>query len=173
MAYKIQVKQADGTMLDLPIEAEPQDVSNLATKTELETVKTTADNALSIAKGAQQAKSFHNYQKLIETFNAAAQGEYKQGQSLYIGTLNVPDVWVYTAFPAGFPPQIYTYTTDEAFINALKSSAGVRVGFYSLMPLETEKVVLTDYATKAYVDEMFATNIQSLEDLIDESGVLA
>lgn len=96
----------------------------------------------SIAKGANQAISFPNYQSMVEKFLQEPIDAYNIGQSVLIETLNVPDLWI-----SEIPPlyESYTYTTDEDFVNQLSTNGNVKVGLYVFSPLETQKVNLTDY----------------------------
>lgn len=100
----------------------------------------------SIAKGATQAKSFQNYSLLIDDLkkdNDVKSLKYRIGQNFFIGTSNVPDVWVYYSYLSYGD---YEYSTDEQFVSDLiNESAGVHVGFYYLKPLETSKVDLSGY----------------------------
>lgn len=99
----------------------------------------------SIAKGANQAISFADYQTMIAALNALPKGKYNIGQSIYIGTLNVPDIWVSGILDNSVA---YTYTTDEDIAEKLKTNNAVQAGHYILSPLETQKVDLTDYVKK-------------------------
>ena len=67
-------------------------------------------------------------------------------------TLQVPDLWISGIESTS---QTYTYTTDEAFTTELNTNGYVQVGYYKLSALETQKVDLTDYATKTYVNNLF------------------
>ena len=48
----------------------------------------------SIAKGAQQAISYDSYQTMVTAFNALSSTAYNLGQSIFIITLSVPDLWI-------------------------------------------------------------------------------
>ena len=96
----------------------------------------------SIAKGAQTALSYNNYRDMISLFNRANSKAIKIGQSIMIVTLNVPDLWVSAIAEKSVP---YTYTSDEAFVEELKTNGSVQVGYYVLSALETQKVDLTEY----------------------------
>lgn len=106
---------------------------------------TTANTAKSIAEGATQALSYSNYSTMITAFNALPSTTYRVGQNIYINTLEVPDLWISSIESSS---STYTYTTDEAFISALETNGYVQVGYYKLSALETQKVDLTNYATK-------------------------
>lgn len=97
-----------------------------------------------VAKGRSQAISYDNYMYMINAFNALPINEYSVGQSVYIGTLNVPDLWISKVEDTS---ETYAYTSDDAIIQLLNTNGNIRVGYYVLSPLETEKVDLTDYVT--------------------------
>lgn len=116
----------------------------------------TGNTAISIAQGANQAKSFNTYGEMVEWFNQNLNwGEidnvlldYQIGQNIMIGTVNVPDVWI-AELPYSADFIEYIYTTEEDFANDLKTAVEngefLRVGYVRLGILETQKVDLTDY----------------------------
>ena len=112
-------------------------VTGLATQQGLEEVRT-------IAEGANAAMSFANYAAMIGDLDTASDDDYKLGQSIYINTLEVPDLWIYEVSAIYNP---YTYTTDGAFVQLLSQQGYVQVGYYKVAMLETEKVDLTNYVT--------------------------
>ena len=60
----------------------------------------------------------------------------------------------------------YTYTNDQAIINALDTTSGLTVGYFSFSKLETEKVDLTTYQTKT--DNTLATTSKTVVGAINE-----
>ena len=104
-----------------------------------------AETATAIAKGANQAVTFANYSEVIEILNNAVANVYNAGQNLYIIDTNVPDLWISENVDT---PKIYEYTTDEAFVEDLVSNGKVTLGWHAVSMLETQKVDLTEYATK-------------------------
>lgn len=127
-----------------------QDISGKQDKIDnnLSTINKTVTGAInevnSIAKGANQALSYGNYQTMITAFNNLANDVYNVGQNVMIITLEVPDLWISSIESTS---QTYTYTTDEAFTTALATNGYVQVGYYKLSALETQKVDLTNYVT--------------------------
>lgn len=107
-----------------------------------ENISDIANEALSIAKGANQALSYNDYSEMITIFNSLANDKYKIGQNLMIVTLNVPDLWISNISDTSTE---YTYVNDETFVNALKETGTIQIGYYILSPLETQKVDLTEY----------------------------
>ena len=96
----------------------------------------------SIAKGANQARSFGDYATMIEALNALPNDLYSVGQNIMIVTLNVPDLWVSAIADDSVP---YTYVDDASFANEIATNGSVQVGYYVLSALETQKVDLTNY----------------------------
>ena len=109
-------------------------------------IEGTANDAKSIAEGANQALSFSNYSSMVTAFNGYASDKFKVGQNIMIITLEVPDLWIESVESTS---STYTYTTDAAFISALNTNGYVQVGYYKISALETQKVDLTDYYTKS------------------------
>lgn len=128
------------------------ELPNLQPKTDntLETVDKTVAGAInevnSIAKGANQALAFNNYQAVIAAMFVSGLNE---GQNLYVDTLDVPDLWIKTV---ELTSVAYAYTTDDQFITDIL--AGVQIGYYKLALLETQKVDLTNYYNKGEVDTL-------------------
>lgn len=129
-----------------------QDIEDNTLTTVHKTVPSAINEVNSIAKGANQALSYGNYSTMISTFNNLANNVYNTGQNVMIVTLQVPDLWISGIESTS---QTYTYTTDEAFTTELSTNGYVQVGYYKLSALETQKVDLTDYATKTYVNNLF------------------
>lgn len=139
------------------------DKSDLATKQELSdtannlgqgisSVGTVAGKALRIAQGANQSVAYNNYQELIMFLaqGAAAWETYygtaaKVGQNIYIGTLNVPDVWISKLNNSG---RDYQYVSDEQTATDLNSESGLVTSWCVLRALETQKVDLAMYVTQ-------------------------
>lgn len=137
-----------------------QDITDNTLTTINKTVPTAINEVNSIAKGANQALSFSNYSTMITAFNSLANNIYNVGQNVMIVTLEVPDLWISGIESTS---QAYTYTTDEAFTTSLNTNGYLQVGYYKLSALETQKVDLTDYATKNYVDNLFNSIIDGDE----------
>lgn len=97
--------------------------------------------------GANKSVSFYNYNDLYHALTNTEMEQmhqYSIGQNFYIKALHVPDLWVYTSTEY---MSDFVYTTDEDFINRLKTDGYVHVGKYVLSVLETQKADLTEYAT--------------------------
>ena len=140
-------------------------VTKKITLTKGETFQTASDNSLdttsktvvgainevnSVAKNANIAKGYANYSSIITELNSASATAFKVGQSLYVQTQEVPDLWIISIESSSIP---YTYTTDAAFVTATGASGGQQVGYYKLAQLETEKVDLADYVTDTEMNQ--------------------
>ena len=90
-----------------------------------------------IAKGRNQALAYNSYSEMITALNGMTKDELKRGQNIYIGTVGVPDLWVYSVETT---KSTYSYTNDETFVNSLNNNVTVKVGYYKLAQLETQKV---------------------------------
>lgn len=121
-----------------------QNIEDNTLNTNNKTIPTAINEVNSIAKGANQALSYSNYQAMINVFNNMANNVYNVGQNVMIVTLQVPDLWISGIESTS---QTYTYTSDSDFVNALATNGYVQVGYYRLSALETQKVDLTNYVT--------------------------
>lgn len=130
------------------LEADKADKSTTYTKLETNNLldakanQSDLDTTTEIAKGAQKGVSFTNYYNAVQNINSYEYDKYIIGQSVYIITREVPDLWVSAKYETSVP---YVYTTDDAIVEALKTSGVIRFGRYQLSPLETGKVDLTGY----------------------------
>ena len=113
--------------------------------------------------GKATTKTYENYQAFVTAIGLLSKLELKVGDNIYIKKLDVPDMWV-TAVNA--TSVSYTYTNDQAIINALDTTSGLTVGYFSFSKLETEKVDLTTYQTKT--DNTLATTSKTVVGAINE-----
>ena len=111
--------------------------------------------ARNIAKGRNQALAYADYATMIEALNEMDNEQFKTGQNIYIGTVGVPDLWVYSIEPI---QHNFTYVSDEDAVEMLKNNTTIKVGFYRLAMLEGQKVDLTTINER--IDECF----QSVSD---------
>lgn len=113
--------------------------------------------------GRATTKTYENYQAFVTAMGLLPKSELKVGDNIYIKKLDVPDMWV-TAVNA--TSTSYTYTNDQAIINALDTTSGLTVGYFSFSKLETEKVDLSAYQTKT--DNTLETTSKTVVDAINE-----
>lgn len=95
----------------------------------------------SIAKGAQQAVSYEDYESMISSLTILAKDHYKVGQSIYIETVDVPDLWVSKLLDEFAP---FMYVNDEQLVLEFKENGHVDIGFFRLAQLENGKVNLPE-----------------------------
>ena len=106
-------------------------------ETDITNLSNDVDTVEAIAKGRNQALAYNSYSEMITALNGMTKDELKRGQNIYIGTVGVPDLWVYGVETTN---TTYTYTNDETFVNGLNNNVTVQVGYYKLAQLETQKV---------------------------------
>ena len=110
---------------------------SLATRQEL-------DRLAGLISGADVVISYASYKDLVDDFNNLSSAIYKVGQSVYIKTHDVPDLWIYDISSTS---QTYNYVSDESIIESLENNGTFQVGYYVFASLETLKVDLSDYVT--------------------------
>ena len=117
------------------------------------------NQALAIAKGRNQSLAYNNYSEMITALNSMTKDELKRGQNLYIGTVGVPDLWVYSVETNKVN---YSYTNDNAIVNSLGTNTTIQVGYYKLAQLETQKVDLTNIESDIDALQTSDTDINAL-----------
>lgn len=126
------------------------------------------NQALAIAKGRNQSLAYNNYSEMITALNSMSKDELKRGQNLYIGTVGVPDLWVYSVEDNSVA---YSYVNDETIVNSLGTDTTIQVGYYKLAQLETQKADITNLdGTDISIDdtklELGGTNVQNTLELL-------
>ena len=145
---------------------------NFVDKQSLEGVTERIEEVEGIAKGANQALTFITYEKMVEALLSIPKTELVKGQNIYIESLNVPDLWV-SGVSDTF--EAFEYGGDDHFVAGLKILGSLRIGHYWVSALETQKVDLTEYATKSSVDNLrqgmvahISSELQKLEERTEE-----
>lgn len=113
--------------------------------------------------GRATTKTYADYQAFVAAIGALQKSGLKVGDNVYIKTLDVPDMWVTAVNETS---TAYTYTNDQAIINALDTTSGLTVGYFSFSKLETEKVNLSAYQTKN--DSTLETTSKTVVGAINE-----
>ena len=113
--------------------------------------------------GKANTKTYENYQAFVTAMGLLPKSELKVGDNIYIKKLDVPDMWVAAVNATSTS---YTYTNDQAIINALDTTSGLTVGYFSFSKLETEKVDLSAYQTKT--DNTLETTSKTVVGAINE-----
>ena len=108
----------------------------------------------SLCSGVVKSQAYTSYSAMITEINSLDDGHFKVGQNIYIQTVDVPDLWVYAVDSTS---SSYTYTTDSDFVSSLINDGYVKVGYYKLSYLETNKVDLTNYLTSNTAQDITAT----------------
>lgn len=110
--------------------------------------KTQTDSAIErieeVLEGKEQAIAFTNYQAVVNTFNMAATNKYNVGQSIYVQSVNVPDLWVYSIENTHID---FAYIGDEDIIEALTENGSVQFGYYKLAMMETKTTSVANAVT--------------------------
>lgn len=123
-----------------------------------ENIENMAEEAVSIAKGANQAISVADYSSLIERIKEADADEFKVGQNIYIEQKDIPDVWIAYVEPDQFTD--YNYVSDEQFIADVNAYPyGISIGHYSVCFLETQKVDLAEYFKRTEVQTLVNSSL--------------
>ena len=126
----------------------------------------------SVAKGANKAVAFSNYQTLVSHLLDSAKSDYVTGQNLYVVTTEVPDLWISGKLSSSAS---YTYVSDAKLIEDIESGQGkLNVGYFTISFLEGQKVDLTNYYTKTAADTKIASDIATHNTAQDaHSGIRA
>lgn len=117
------------------------------------------NQALAIAKGRNQSLAYNNYSEMITALNGMTKDELKRGQNIYIGTVGVPDLWVYGVEDNSVN---YSYVDDETIVGSLGTDTTIQVGYYKLAQLETQKVDLTNIESEIDTLQSSDTDINAL-----------
>ena len=131
----------------------------------VDTLETNVNTLDAIAKGRNQALAYNNYSEMITALNGMTKDELKRGQNIYIGTVGVPDLWVYSVETTKVT---YSYTNDETFVNGLNTNVTVKVGYYKLAQLETQKVDIGSINTS--ISEL-QSSIESIRKMLSPRPV--
>lgn len=103
-----------------------------------------------LIKGASSASVADTLQAMVTALNDASLADYKVGTNILIKAVNVPDFWISEIYSEKVT---YEYTDDDSLIEQVNLNNGtLQTGYYGISFLETDKVVLTDYATNDYVN---------------------
>ena len=124
-----------------------------------------ADSAYDLAAGRALALSVTNIENLVSSFKNASDTYAKVGDNIYVQQLNVPDFWV---FKIDTNKANYTYTTDQAFLQAIARNGYVQVGYFQISQLEAKHQVTFGY----YYDNQFYYNAGHTDQIVpDENGM--
>ena len=102
------------------------------------------DRINGLIKGAEKAISFSSYSEMISVLNDKSKDDYNIGQTIFIGTHDVPDVWIYGVDDVS---EKYTYTTDYDIVENFYNNKTIKVGYYVLSALESKQIDISNYVT--------------------------
>lgn len=114
--------------------------------------------------GKAKTVTFDTYQAFVTAVNAYTKTQLNIGDNALIKTLGVPDMWVTRVDTTATS---YTYTTDQAIVDKLNTTAGLQVGYFHFSKLETTKVDLDPYQTKT--DNSLTTTAKTVVGAINEN----
>ena len=138
-------------------------------------IKSDLETTDAIAKGANVALAFTDYEAMVNKFNSISSTEYRVGQNVLIGTLNVPDLWVSKIYDDYLYYNYELEGGDSVIVSYIENYGHIRVGYYDLSPLETQKVVMTDYVKFTDVaspDKFGVVKVGNLGMQINPSGYI-
>lgn len=138
---QVGLDKAENTAdLDKPVSTATQTALN-AMKSEIDTdvlsLRNRVNDLSALLKLQDQAISFTTYGAVVSEFNSAATNKYHVGQTVFVNTKNVPDLWVYSVENTHID---YAYIGDADIIEQLEETGTVQFGYYKLAPMETQKV---------------------------------
>lgn len=110
----------------------------------ISTAQAKADEAYNLAQGRAKAVSFATYNDMVAALKAASKTDYKVGDNLFIVATDVPDYW----------------------ISAVLDNNTGDTGYFSISPLESQKVDLSEYQKKT--DNSLNTTNKTVVGAINE-----
>lgn len=110
----------------------------------ISTAQAKADEAYNLAQGRAKAVSFATYGDMVAALKAAGKTDYKVGDNLFIVATDVPDYWV----------------------SAVLDNNTGDTGYFSISPLESQKVDLSEYQKKT--DNSLNTTNKTVVGAINE-----
>lgn len=110
---------------------------------------------------------FDDYEDAVTAINEWAADHRGVGDNIYIRTMNVPDMWVSGVEETSVP---YTYTTDQAIIDALTEDGYIQVGYYKLSALETQKVVIPQFENRTETWEKLDGTTEEVTYYVAQGG---
>lgn len=111
--------------------------------------QTKADDAYKLAEGRSRSASYATIAAMQTALEGANNSQFKVGDNIFIEAVDVPDFWVSKVNT--------TKGTDKVPASGSFNST-YNVGYYTISKLETQKVDLSSYALKTYVDQKVEGN---------------
>ncbi len=115
-----------------------------------------ANQAYTLAEGRSRSASYATIAAMQTALEGANNSQFRVGDNIFIEAVDVPDFWVSKVNT--------TKGTDKVPASGSFNST-YNVGYYTISKLETQKVDLSSYALKSYVDTQIENNssIQGIE----------
>ena len=108
-----------------------------------------ANQAYTLAEGRSRSASYATIAAMQTALEGASNSQFKVGDNIFIEAVDVPDFWVSKVNT--------TKGTDKVPASGSFNST-YNVGYYTISKLETQKVDLSSYALKTYVDQKVEGN---------------
>lgn len=108
-----------------------------------------ANQAYTLAEGRSRSASYATIAAMQTALEGANNSQFKVGDNIFIEAVDVPDFWVSKVNT--------TKGTDKVPASGSFNST-YNVGYYTISKLETQKVDLSSYALKSYVDQKVEGN---------------
>lgn len=108
-----------------------------------------ANQAYTLAEGRSRSASYATIAAMQTALEGASNSQFKVGDNIFIEAVDVPDFWV---------SKVNTTKGTDKVPTSGSFNATYNVGYYTISKLETQKVDLSSYALKSYVDTQIANN---------------
>lgn len=108
-----------------------------------------ANQAYTLAEGRSRSASYATIAAMQTALEGANNSQFKVGDNIFIEAVDVPDFWISKVNA--------TKGTDKVPASGSFNST-YNVGYYTISKLETQKVDLSSYALKSYVDQKVEGN---------------
>lgn len=108
-----------------------------------------ANQAYTLAEGRSRSASYATIAAMQTALEGASNSQFKVGDNIFIEAVDVPDFWASKVNT--------TKGTDKVPASGSFNST-YNVGYYTISKLETQKVDLSSYALKTYVDQKVEGN---------------
>lgn len=162
------IMNVDEALSDYKVEVEDSlsaiDDKILVIETAVRENKSTTDAELVVLRDMIKEKEFavaySNYREVVDIFNSAEPNAFTVGQPVFVQTLNVPDLWVYSVSDSHVN---YGYTTDENIVNTLSSVGFIQIGYYKLSMMETKTTSVANVVTLDSVQTITAKKIFKID----------
>lgn len=117
--------------------------------------------------GARGALVYADYVEMVTALNADQEKMYGLGQSIFIGTRDVPDLWIY-----GVDDEYaeYSYIDDKTIETVLRYDGTIKIGYYVLAALESNEITLDNVVTTDTTQIITARKTFNADVVIKPSG---